>query len=128
MSKKKFTEEERVLFSLAQEKSRNNDLEGTVEVLEKLIRLSPKSALFNATLASTYKLLNDYERSERFFSIAVQLSPTSEIISLGLFHCLWEQNKRVEAIKEMERYTTTAESEDYRNIKKELKENGLVNE
>ena len=126
MRKENFSEAERALFSSAQEKSKNNDLTGAVEVLEMLVDGNPASAIFNATLANTYKQLAVFDKAEKHFKKAVQVSPESEIISLGLFHCLWDQGKSDEAVNELNRYMSLADSDDYREIEKELKEKGII--
>jgi hypothetical protein len=46
--------------------------------------------------------------------------PESEKISLGLFHCLWGRGKQEEALEEMRRFLTSADSEEYRLILENL--------
>jgi len=45
-----------------------------------------------------------------------------EAVSLGLFHTLWELEKRAEALEEIKRFQAVADSEDYRQIIREINE------
>jgi len=60
------------------------------------------------------------EAAEKEFRQAVKLNQDSEKSSLGLFHVLWDQDKKDEAIEEMKRFTTIAKSEDCKAILKEI--------
>jgi Flp pilus assembly protein TadD len=111
-----YSADEARLYALAQERSRNNDIAGVVEVLRKLVGLRPDSALFNATLANALNTLGEVDEAERLFKQAVSLSPRSEKVSLGLFHCLWGRGKQDEALEEMKRFLSLADSDEYRLI------------
>jgi hypothetical protein len=43
-------------------------------------------------------------------------------VSKGLFHSLWKLGKQVEALEEVKRFQTISDSEDYREIVKEINE------
>jgi len=118
----KYTEEEKRQFSEAQERSKSNDLPGTLEALKSLVLQRPDSAMFSATYANTLKESGDLEGALHYFRRAVVIEPTKELYSLGLFHCLWRLEKREEALAEMRRFVSIAESADYQQILRELNE------
>ena len=74
-------------------------------------------------LASLYFQVDKFDESAVFFKKAVDLSPASEVASLGLFHSLWSIGKKEEALKEMRRYLEISESEEYKNLLSEISEN-----
>jgi predicted Zn-dependent protease len=115
-----YSDEERNLFALAQERSRNGDTQKAAETLRELVSRRPNSAVFAATLANTLKSLGNVTEAEKYFRTAVSLAPRSEKFSLGLFHCLWRQGKQVEALEEMKRFMSLSDSQDYREILAEL--------
>jgi predicted Zn-dependent protease len=112
----KYSDEEREQFAVAQQRSRNNDLPGTIEILSRLVAGKPRAAMFNATLANTLKAVGDITPAIEHFREAVKLVPNSEPYSLGLFHILWEQGRRDEAFDEMNRFMENANSTDYQTI------------
>ena len=116
----RYSDEERGQFALAQQRSRNNDLHGTIEILSRLVAGKPRAAMFNATLANTLKAVGDITPAIEHFREAVKLVPNSEPYSLGLFHILWEQGRREEAFDEMNRFMENANSTDYRTIVADL--------
>jgi predicted Zn-dependent protease len=116
----KYSDDEREQFALAQQRSRNNDLPGTIAILKRLVAGKPRAAMFNATLANTLKAVGDITPAIEHFREAVKLIPNSELYSLGLFHILWEQGRRDEAFDEMKRFTANADSIDYRTIVAEM--------
>ena len=120
--KEQFSKSEKNMFARAKELSEKNDILGVLEVMIDLVRINPKSAVFRAVLANAYCDVGKFELAEKEFNVAIQLAPESEKVSLGLFHCLWGQNKRVEAFEEMKRFMSIADSEDYRAIVKEINE------
>ena len=112
----KYTEHEKIQFAQAQERSRMNDVPGTLEILKNLVAENPASAVFNATFANTLKENGDIEAATEHFRVAVQLAPKSELYSLGLFHILWAQGRREEALEETKRFVSLADSDEYRSI------------
>lgn len=108
--------EERQLFAFAQEQSRKGDTDGVVRAMRELVKHRPKLGIFAAILANALKSLGETAEAEHYFKSAVALSPNSEKISLGLFHCLWSQGKREQALEEVRRFTALAESKEYRAI------------
>ena len=112
----KYTEEEKSKFARAQERSKIDDLPGTIEILKDLVAGNPESAMFNATLANTLKAAGDIEPAIEHFQQAVKLAPKSEQYSLGLFHVLWGQGRREEALDETKRFMALSDSDEYRKI------------
>jgi len=116
----KYSDKEREQFAFAQERSRNNDLPGTIEILSRLVAGKPRAAMFNATLANSLKAVGAITPAIEHFRAAVKLVPNSEPYSLGLFHILWEHGRRDEAFDEMTRFMASGNSTDYRSIVADL--------
>lgn len=112
----KYSDEVRRQFAVAQERSRLNDLPGTIQILTRLVAGNPQSAIFNATLANTLEATGEIAAAIEHFRKAVKLEPKSEQYSLGLFHILWEQGRREEALDETKRYMSLCESAEYGKI------------
>ena len=115
-----FTKHQRKQWALAQERSRLDDVPGTLKILRDLVAEIPQSAMLNATLANTLKAINDIEPATEHFQTAVKLAPTSELYSLGLFHIFWSQGRRDDAFIEMKRFMAISDSADYREIVAEI--------
>jgi predicted Zn-dependent protease len=77
----KLSDHEIKQFAQAQERSRANDLPGTLEILKDLASGRPDSAMINATLANTLKGAGDIAPAIEHFLKAVKLAPTSELYS-----------------------------------------------
>jgi predicted Zn-dependent protease len=115
-----FTKYQREQWALAQERSRLDDVPGTLKILRDLVAENPESAMLNATFANTLKAVNDIEPAIEHFQAAVKLAPTSELYSLGLFHIFWSQGRQDDAFNEMKRFMAVSDSEDYREIVTEI--------
>jgi predicted Zn-dependent protease len=115
-----FTKYQREQWALAQERSRLDDVPGTLKILRDLVAEIPGSAMLNATFANTLKAVNDIEPAIEHFQTAVKLAPTSELYSLGLFHIFWSQGRQDDAFNEMKRFMAVSDSEDYREIVAEI--------
>jgi predicted Zn-dependent protease len=115
-----FTKYQREQWALAQERSRLDDVPGTLKILRDLVAEIPGSAMLNATFANTLKAVNDIEPAIEHFQAAVKLAPTSELYSLGLFHIFWSQGRQDDAFNEMKRFMAVSDSEDYREIVTEI--------
>ncbi len=91
-----------------------------ITIIEKLLPKYPE----NAAIFSVYGHLNwelgNLKKAIEVFQIATNLYPVSEIISLGLFHTLWEDGKREGAFKELKRFMSISYSNDYMEIVREL--------
>jgi predicted Zn-dependent protease len=110
------TDHQKKQFAIAQERSRLNDLPGTIEILKSLVAENPTSAIFNATYANVLKENGDLGLALEHFRKAVSLAPKSERYSLGLFHLLWGQGRRDEALDETKRFMSVSDSDEYRKI------------
>ena len=60
------------------------------------------------------------EKGEFYFRRAVDLKPSSELSSLGLFHSLMDQQKVSDALTEMRRFTSAHPSEEYAELREEM--------
>lgn len=109
-------------FSLAARLSEKGDLKGALKILERIIIIKPDSAKLTAVLANTYWELKDTEKALTYFKKATELAPEWEEASLGLFHCLWGQNKKEEALEETKRFMSLSYSKDYEEIVREINE------
>ena len=70
---------------------------------------------------SVYYLAEDYQSARRVCMEGIALAPRSELISVGLFHSLWQLEEYEAAIVEMERYLSLRpDSSDYLEIREEL--------
>lgn len=99
----------------------NGNVGGVAEKMRELVGRRPDSAVFAALLANALDCLGHVDEAEQYFKTAVSLAPHSEKFSLGLFHCLWDQGKQIEALDEMKRFISGGgESADYREILSEL--------
>jgi predicted Zn-dependent protease len=115
-----FTKHQRKQWALAQERSRLDDVPGTLQILRDLVAEMPESAMLNATFANTLKAVNDIEPAIEHFQTAVKLAPTSELYSLGLFHMFWSQGRHDDAFNETKRFMAISDSADYRQIVAEI--------
>jgi len=97
-----------------------------LEALDMLHPLETKyenDKVFNGLMANLYFELQDYENSERYFRKASQLNPQSELSSLGLFHSLFNQNKTLLSLEEIQRFTSSNKYVLYKTTIMELKSN-----
>jgi predicted Zn-dependent protease len=126
MNTEKYTQFEKSQLLIAKGFSESNDYNGEIQILESLIRKNSKSAWLRAKLANASKLNNDYVKAEKYFKIAVDMAPSKELFSIGLFHCYWEQTKYKQAMNELARYTRNNQSDEYDGIYKELSIKGYL--
>lgn len=95
-------------------------LESAMEIAVDLIQKEPNSLPVLALIGDLYWKLGQLQEAVDVFKRAVELAPSREGFSLGLFHCLWELGKRVEALEEVKRFQSISDSEDYRRIVNEI--------
>src|SRR5438105_304438 len=72
------------------------------EILLALAAEHVNSAAVFGTLGDVYWRLGSVDEAIPCFLRASQLAPKSELVSLGLFHTLWETGQTRRAMKEME--------------------------
>ncbi|MBZ0234482.1 MAG: tetratricopeptide repeat protein [Deltaproteobacteria bacterium] len=91
-------------------------------LLEQLLQLVPPPE--PRILSAVYKQLGliygfklgNHERGELFFRKAVEVRPQAEFSSLGLFHCLGEQERWKEALEEAIRFLSLRGSIEYDDL------------
>jgi hypothetical protein len=64
-------------------------------------------------LGNISDMLGDHSQREAHFRAASVIAPRKELASLGLFHALWDQGRRTEALEEMVRFLRWRYSEMY---------------
>jgi predicted Zn-dependent protease len=109
-------------FSEAVKFKEAGQLKAAKELLIDLAQQDPKSTAILAVLGDVYWDLEELEEAISTFRRAIEIAPTLEAVSLGLFHCLWKLERREEAMEEIKRFQTISDSEDYRQIVKEINE------
>ena len=107
-------------FARAMSLKRDGQLSNAASIIEGLVDSYPESAKLLCALAGVYWDMGNLKRATRQFEKAVELAPTLELASLGLFHCLWEQKHQDAAFNEMKRFMAVATSDDYVRIIEEL--------
>jgi tetratricopeptide (TPR) repeat protein len=91
--------------------------EGAIHLLCELSKEEDsESALVALLLGDSYWELGDLDRAIAWFKQVTQLKPKSEKASLGLFFCLWQAGKQVEAIDEAKRLVSHRPSAEYREL------------
>ncbi len=98
------------------------DLHGALHHFQKLSQKYPHRASIYGMLGHLHWLLGSLPEAIQCFQTVVKLSPKSELGSLGLFHALWKAGQRNEALKEMKRFLSLADSEEYKAILSEKHE------
>ena len=73
-------------------------------------------ATFYAVLGHVRWELGKIDEAIKSFRQAIGLAPNSEVVSVGLFHCLWEANRIDAAFEEMKRFLATNKSEEYSRL------------
>ena len=91
-----------------------------------LARHQPTSGAVRGVLGKLYFESGDFRRAAKWFRLATEVSPRSELASLGLFHSLWELNRRRAALAEMSRFLSVAECADYTAILHDLAVAGVL--
>lgn len=115
-------EADHVEFSKALDLEEQGELEAA---LERVKRLIASGATTSAAYAKAGGLLWELERTreaETEFRKAVERAPKWKVASLGLFHTLWDQGLRVDALEEAKRFTKLTGSDEYMEIVREINE------
>ncbi|MEZ5422540.1 MAG: tetratricopeptide repeat protein [Pyrinomonadaceae bacterium] len=107
-------EEIKALFREATRLRDTGDLAGAVERLEKALTLEPsRRAPILGVLAHVYFLSENFEKARICYKEATELSPSSELGSLGYFLTLRKLERYQEAFEEAERFLSKNDSKDY---------------
>jgi predicted Zn-dependent protease len=96
------------------------------KALEQLARAHPESAPVAGMLGGIYFELDDFSKARRWFKRATELSPRSELASVGLFHSLWELGRSTEAVSEMRRFLRLSDSPEYTKVLRDLTVEGRL--
>ena len=102
---------------------RLRDADRRSEALEILLALegaNPKRAALLGMIATLYRELGDIEQSVKYFQRTVDISPRSELASLGVFHGLFALGRKNEAFAEMRRFMDRSDSPEYRRLMNDL--------
>ena len=86
------------------------------QILEQLRESYPQSASVHALLGEVLWQQHGAAQAIPAFQRAVELAPTSELASLGLFHTLLETGDKQRALQEMNRFLSLSDSEEYEAI------------
>lgn len=97
-------------------------LESAKNLLLELTEKDPQSIRILTALGSVYYDTRNWDEAVSVFKRTVELSPALEGVSKGLFHSLWKLGRHVEALEEVKRFQSISDSEDYREIVKEINE------
>jgi predicted Zn-dependent protease len=109
---------DRKLFDKALELKRQGQLDDALGTLQKLHLVVPDDPSICGIIGEIHWDQGNLVHAIRWFSTATHLAPTSELASLGLFHVLWEANKKGLAVAEMNRYLALGKSREYRTIQR----------
>lgn len=118
----KMKEELKPRFREAVKLSDNGDLIAARKMLLDLASEDNQSTAIFTVLGHICWEMKLFDEAATAFKHAIELSPKLEAVSLGLFHTLWALNKRVEALEEIKRFQTIADSAHYREIVREINE------
>ncbi len=102
----------------------NGKIQESLYILDRLLSKYPEKIALLALAARMYWKLGKLERAIDLFRTAVHLKPECETVSLGLFHCLWETGKQLEALEEVKRFMSVSYSKDYMDIVREINKQG----
>lgn len=109
----KLSESDRAKYGEARRLSERGDVSGYTSLLLELVDSNPNVGILHAMVANGCWDLDEHVRAAVHFGRAVQLSPTSEAISLGYFHFLLEHGLETEAEHELRRFLKGEESEEH---------------
>lgn len=121
------TDTVKAVFESAIRMSDEGRHEEAAELLEQLLKdridRPARLAAVHGQLGHIYHSeLHRYPAAEEHFRKCVDLSPSSEAASLGLFHSLMKQRRVSEALAEMKRFVARKPSEEYRRVLAEMGE------
>ena len=99
---------------------KQGDFQAARDILLELAAAEPEYAAVLLLLGDSQAELGEWQAATETFRRAVEHFPNSETVSLALFHCLWDQERQVEALDEMKRFIRTHDSEDYTEMLRDL--------
>lgn len=87
-----------------------------VIAIDRAIASCPSHGGLHAMRGHFLAQLHNYPEAESAFRAAVELSPVSELASLGLFHARWDMDRHADAIEEARRFASKTGSHFYDEI------------
>jgi len=90
----------RKAFDEAVRLKESGDLRGAKSILLDIAQKNPHTASIFAVLGDVCWDLNQLSEASTWFAKAVEIAPFSEAVSVALFHCLWGQGKREDALRD----------------------------
>lgn len=109
-----------VLLEEVREARARGDNEAAGISLRSLVEQYPQDSVLMAELCRTERELGNFERAIAFGETLVKKCPKSEMASLSLFFALFYGLKTGRATKEMLRFLAIKDSEEYRNMMKDI--------
>jgi len=94
----------------------SNDYELAEKLLLSIAEQAQQFPTYHAVLGRVQWELKKLDSAIEAFHQAVRLTPNSEAVSLGLFHCLWEAGCTDDAFDEMKRFLVDNESVEYTQL------------
>ncbi len=113
---------EKELFDKALRLNKLGRTADAIEILEGFVERYPDLATPAGVLGSIYHQLRRYSEAIPYLEKATNLSPHSELASRALFHSFLNLERKEEAILELERFIALTGSEEFRAIRRELRE------
>jgi predicted Zn-dependent protease len=92
------------------------DFDGARRILLHLHQRDPSSPTLLAVLGHVCWEMKRLDEAISIFQQAIVLRPNSEAVSLGLFHCLWESDRKDDAFDEMKRFLAGNTSTEYKRL------------
>jgi predicted Zn-dependent protease len=86
----------------------------------------PNSAPVIGYLAGVYYRFRQLKRASELFRRTTELSPKSELASVGLFHSLWGQGFKQQAFDEMRRFLSLHHSTEYAQLLHDMAVEGQI--
>ncbi len=82
------------------------DGDKAIKILKNLDTQFPNTPSILGMIGAIYFSLRDWKHSEYYFKRTIEISPKSELASLGLFHSLWEMKNLDKAFEEAKRFVS----------------------
>lgn len=92
------------------EKKEQGNYKGAIMEAEDLLQKYPDIDYLFGLVASMYFENEQFEKAAEQYKKAVEIFPTSQMASLGLFHSLWQLEQNDDAFEEMKRYMSISNS------------------
>lgn len=97
----------------------NNDRAFAEQILTALVEEFPRVAIAHGYLAWILSRNGQHRKAIEHGRVAIQLSPSSERVSMLLLRVLWAAGERNEALNEVKRFTAIGHSDEYSRMLEE---------